>query len=59
MLNFRLKPSYDEIFIKIAIWGENLVLCSASNFDPTLGVARGVEGVYPSMWEVKVGSGPR
>ena len=29
------------------------------NLDPTLGVAMGVEGVYPSMWEVKVGSGPR
>ena len=29
------------------------------NLDPTLGVALGVEGVYPSMWEVKVGSGPR
>ncbi len=24
------------------------------NFDPTLGVAMGVEGVYPSMWEVKI-----
>ena len=29
------------------------------NLDPTLGVARGVEGVYPSMREVNVGSGPR
>ena len=31
------------------------------NLDPTLGRAMGpgVEGVYPSMWEVKVGSGPR
>ena len=29
------------------------------NLDPTLGVAMGVEGVYPSMWEVKVGGGPR
>ena len=29
------------------------------NLDPTLGVAMGVEGVYSSMWEVKVGSGPR
>ena len=29
------------------------------NLDPTLGVAMGVEGVYPSMREVKVGSGPR
>ena len=30
-----------------------------SNLDPTLGVAMGFEVVYPSMWEVKVGSGPR
>ena len=29
------------------------------NLDPTLGVAMGVQGVYSSMWEVKVGSGPR
>ena len=29
------------------------------NLDPTLGVAMGVEVVYPSIWEVKVGSGPR
>ena len=29
------------------------------NLDPTLGVAMGIEGVYPSMQEVKVGSGPR
>ena len=29
------------------------------NLDPTLGVAMGVKGVYPSMWEVKVGSGAR
>ena len=29
------------------------------NLDPTLRVAMGVKGVYPSMREVKVGSGPR
>ena len=29
------------------------------NLDPTLGVAMGVKGVYPSMWELRVGSGPR
>mgnify|MGYP006888580906 FL=1 len=29
------------------------------NLDPTLGVAMGVEGVYPSLWKVRVGSGPR
>ena len=29
------------------------------NLDPTLGVAMEVQGVYPSKWEVKVGSGPR
>ena len=34
MLNFTSKPSYDEIFIKIAIWGENLVLCSAPKLGP-------------------------
>ena len=27
--------------------------------DPTLGVAMGVQGVYPSKWEIKVGSGPK
>ena len=27
--------------------------------DPTLGVSTGVEGVYSSMWEVRVGGGPR
>ena len=26
--------------------------------DPNLGVATGVEGAYPSLWKVKVGSGP-
>jgi hypothetical protein len=29
------------------------------NLDPTLGVAMGVKGVYPSMWELRVCSGPR
>ena len=28
MLNYRSKPSYDEIFIEIDIWGADLVLCS-------------------------------
>jgi hypothetical protein len=27
--------------------------------DPTLGVAMGVKGVYRSMWELRLGSGPR
>ena len=34
MLNYRSKPSKDEIFIKIAIWGADLVLCSAPKFGP-------------------------
>ena len=59
MLNYRSKPSLDENFIKIANWGADLVLCSAPKFGPHPGVAMGVEGVYPSMWEIKVGSGPR
>ena len=29
------------------------------NLDPTLGVARGVKGIYRSMWKLKVGGGPR
>ena len=29
------------------------------NLDATLGVAMGVKGVYPSMWELRVCSGPR
>ena len=41
MLNFRLKPSYDEIFIKIAIWGENLVLLSGPKFGPHPGGSYG------------------
>ena len=59
MLNFGSKPTYDASLRKIAIWGADLVLCSAPNLDPALGVAMGVEGVYPSMWDVKVDSGPR
>ena len=59
MLNYRSKPSKDEIFIKIAIWGANLVLCSAPEFGPHPGVAMGVKGVYPSMWELRVCSGPK
>ena len=29
------------------------------NLDPTLGVAMGVKGVYPYVWEVRVGRGSR
>ena len=38
-----------------------LVLCSASNFGPHPGgsYGAGVKGVYCSMWELRVGSGPR
>ena len=28
-------------------------------FGPHPGVATGVKGAYPSLWKVKVGSGPR
>ena len=44
MLNYRSKPSQDEIFIKIAIWGANLVLCSAPKFGPHPGGSYGGRG---------------
>ena len=34
MLNYRSKPSQDSIFLEIAIWGTDLVLCSAPEFEP-------------------------
>ena len=56
MLNFGSKPSQDVSLRKIAIWGANLVLNGSPKFGPP---SWGVKGVYPSMWEVKVGSGLR
>ena len=44
MLNHMSKPSLDEIFIKIAIWGANLVLCSAPKFGPHPGGSYGDQG---------------
>ena len=44
MLNSRSKPIYDEIFIKIAIWGANLALCSAPKFGPHPGGSYGGRG---------------
>ena len=44
MLNYRSNPSYDQIFIKIAIWGANLVLCSAPKFGPHPGGSYGGQG---------------
>jgi hypothetical protein len=44
MLNYRSKPCYDEIFLEIAIWGENLVLYSAPKFGPHPGVSYGGRG---------------
>ena len=34
MLNYRSKPSYNEILIKIAIWGADLVLNGGPKFGP-------------------------
>jgi hypothetical protein len=45
-------------FLSITLFGEpTMFYLEHLNLDPTLG-AMGVEGVYPSMWEDKVGSGP-
>ena len=41
MLNYRSKPRQDEIFIKIAIWGTNLVL----NGSPKFGQPWGSRGI--------------
>ena len=59
MLNFGSKPTYDASLGKISIWGADLVLCSALKFGPYPGGSYGGRGGYPSMWEVKAGSGPR
>ena len=44
MLNYRSKPSQDSIFIEIAIWGADLVLCSAPEFGPHPGGSYGGQG---------------
>ena len=44
MLNYRSKPSQDSIFIEIAIWGADLVLCSAPEFGPHPGGSYGGRG---------------
>ena len=41
---------------KSSFYVVNLTL---GKFGPPLGVATGVKGVYPSMWKLKGGSGPR
>ena len=48
MLKYRSKPSYDENFIKIAIWEADLVLNGASKFGPHPGgyVGRGGLSFY-------------
>ena len=47
-------------FLSKSLFGEPTWFCVVHpNLDPTLGVAMGFKGVSPSMWEVKVGSGPR
>ena len=47
-------------FLSKSLFGElTWFYVARPNLDPALGVAMGVEGVYPPMWEVKVGSGPR
>ena len=46
MLNYRSKPSKDSIFIEIAIWGADLVLCSTPEFGPHPGgIYGGQEGL--------------
>ena len=58
MLNFRSKPSVDETFFKIAIWGADLVLCSAPKFGPHHGGSYGgLEGL--SFYVGGKGSVPR
>ena len=44
MLNYRPKPRQDEIFIKITIWGANLVLNGAPKFGPHPGGSYGGQG---------------
>ena len=44
MLNFGSKPSQDASLRKIAIWGANLVLCSAPEFGPHPGGSFGGQG---------------
>ena len=47
-------------FLSKLLFGEPTWFCVVHpNLDPTLGVAMGVKGVYRSMWELRVGSGPR
>ena len=44
MLNFGSKPSQDASLRKIAIWGANLLLCSAPKFGPHPGGSYGGRG---------------
>ena len=44
MLNFGSKPSQDASLRKIAIWGADLVLCSAPKFGPHPGGSYGGQG---------------
>ena len=43
-------------FLSKSLFGEPTWFCVVH---PNLGVAMGVKGVYRSMWELRVGSGPR
>ena len=44
MLNFGSKSTYDASLRKIAIWGADLVLCSAPKFGPHPGGSYGGQG---------------
>ena len=44
MLNFGSKQSYDASLRKVAIWGANVVLCSAPKFGPHPGGSYGGRG---------------
>ena len=44
MLNFGSKPSQDASLRKIAIWGDDLVLCNAPKFGPHPGGSYGGQG---------------
>ena len=61
MCQIKVRKSQKQIIssIKIDIWGANLVLCSALKFGRHPGGSYGGQGVYRSMWELRVGSGPR
>ena len=59
MLNIGQKQARIR-FLSKSLFGEPIWFCVVHpNLDPTLRVAMRVKGVYYSMWELSVDSGPR